>query len=764
MEREQAIDPLHLQETSLADQSSPFVTAKRRAAKKRQLTSNNEKQLTIEDSYPSNKRSKIANHLVDFSDNEDISDSDMDDEHLDDYKNMEFKSKRGKKEQTTKQKTTIKKCLAARNTVSLSFSLSKLKELGYISKHIKQLKKFPKKFSEKVLKLITIDAELKPYFTCDDLIKIIQPATGLKNIEAVINTFQTLIQLGFDKNDIVKIAGKRTSGSLTIKTIFNKAAALKNLGLSIKNIVQIANHEGASQNIEAVLEHFSTIKSLGFTLEQLLRIVNHDGGIQNVNALLEHFQALNTLGFTHEQLVRIVNHQGGSQNIKVLHENYENLIELGLTQEEIFKIASERTSYYKIKKLVKTQKISTSEQDVLPEVRFTNFVQNTREMENPTENLRSSMVIDIFSNDLTIPSEPKEQSKVSSTQTTFDKTELESETVEETDLIKTSYNPSFFTTTVNQKIKVGVVENAYTYNSDDEYNHVLPRRSFNQNRLRSQLTKLGYTKAHVAQLKNDPEKLYEKISKLIEIEPLLKQYFTCDELIKIIKPRDGLKNITAVVENYQILINMQFSSSDIVKIASHYGSSQNISTTIEHFEQIKNLHFTTKEFVQIVGHQNGWKNIRAILENYENLTAVNFTNKQILKIIGNGGGYNKIKILLENYDSLKILCNDNDGIIKFIRDNRSKRNIENALMIKDLDLVPQQSLQPIQYEKEFNTVTSDTEANLIVENDVFLETETMPNTLLSSLETVYVPDFFKAVSCEEAEESSLEMELSHRPH
>lgn len=229
-----------------------------------------------------------------------------------------------------------------------------------------------------------------------------------------------------------------------------------------------------------------------------------------------------------------------------------------------------------------------------------------------------------------------------------------------------------------------VTNNEYTHSSpnqeDDDYK--IKKTLFKKKKIPpkdlSKFKKLGYSDKHLKQLKKTP-KVNLKISLLIQKNPELKQFFSCDEIISIAKHNGGIENINAILNNYQDLINFKFNNKQILRIVSRIAGSKNIEAIRNSYTPLIYLGFNNEQQMQMVAHKGGSSNISAILESYQALNKLGFTNEQMVEIVGHDGGSNAVKAVLEHSPALKHLGFENNDIVKIAGNNGGSQNIKTIL-------------------------------------------------------------------------------------
>ena len=98
----------------------------------------------------------------------------------------------------------------------------------------------------------------------------------------------------------------------------NAYEALRDLGFSADQIVQIVSHHGGSRNIEAVQNAHQALIDLGFSTEQIVRMVSHDGGSINIEAIQTHGVTLRFLRLNTEQISILLCRKNGTETIDVI--------------------------------------------------------------------------------------------------------------------------------------------------------------------------------------------------------------------------------------------------------------------------------------------------------------------------------------------------------------------------------------------------------------------------------------------------------------
>jgi hypothetical protein len=74
-------------------------------------------------------------------------------------------------------------------------------------------------------------------------------------------------------------------------------------------------------------------------------MVNHDGGSNNLEAVKDNHEALQQLGFTAEQIIRIVSHNGGSKNLEAVKTNLSFLLQFNMTSKFLTRLMSRNSGY-----------------------------------------------------------------------------------------------------------------------------------------------------------------------------------------------------------------------------------------------------------------------------------------------------------------------------------------------------------------------------------------------------------------------------------
>ncbi|TAK78877.1 MAG: hypothetical protein EPO11_00870, partial [Gammaproteobacteria bacterium] len=145
--------------------------------------------------------------------------------------------------------------------------------------------------------------------------------------------------LGFTSEQMVNMVS-HNGGSKNLEAIRYSYHVLKELGFTTEQMVKMVKHSGGSKNLEAIKNNYDALKALGFTAERMVKMASHIGGSKNLEIIKNNYDALKELGFTAEQMVKMVNHSGGSRNLEAIKNNYDALKALGFTAEQMVKMAS----------------------------------------------------------------------------------------------------------------------------------------------------------------------------------------------------------------------------------------------------------------------------------------------------------------------------------------------------------------------------------------------------------------------------------------
>ena len=148
---------------------------------------------------------------------------------------------------------------------------------------------------------------------------------------------QALQELGYEQPDIDRVIVRKYSKN-TVKKLLELHQELINKGITHKQLIKIAGHDGGSKNLAAMKESFDVLQALKFNAEQIVQIVGHNGGSKNLAAVKESVDVLQAFNFTAEQIVKIAGHDGGSRNLAAVKESFEVLQELDFNAVQIVKI------------------------------------------------------------------------------------------------------------------------------------------------------------------------------------------------------------------------------------------------------------------------------------------------------------------------------------------------------------------------------------------------------------------------------------------
>jgi len=89
-----------------------------------------------------------------------------------------------------------------------------------------------------------------------------------------------------------------------LKAVLTHARSLIDLGFSREEIGKIAGRDGGSRNLEAVLKHFNVLQQLGFSRAQMVRCVARDSGSIKLNALGNYCIKWQDRGLTPENMIK----------------------------------------------------------------------------------------------------------------------------------------------------------------------------------------------------------------------------------------------------------------------------------------------------------------------------------------------------------------------------------------------------------------------------------------------------------------------------
>ena len=92
-------------------------------------------------------------------------------------------------------------------------------------------------------------------------------------LEEIWTTYQPqLLSLGFTEAMIDKIIIRKSSAN-SVKAVVELSNTLLQLGFNLDNITDIASHNGGSKNLMAVTEHSVSLQALKFSAAQIVSMV-----------------------------------------------------------------------------------------------------------------------------------------------------------------------------------------------------------------------------------------------------------------------------------------------------------------------------------------------------------------------------------------------------------------------------------------------------------------------------------------------------------
>lgn len=187
----------------------------------------------------------------------------------------------------------------------------------------------PKTFSRTVLAKLTGVAVIEA-----------SSAAALKPRTANEVTIPSLIKKGFSQEALNKIT-KLTGNELTLTALNDSYEALKSLGLTYDQMLQLAVHEGGSNNIRGFINYYATLMANGFSLDQIVNMTGHGGGEKTLKAVNTKLTMLTTgLKFKLKEIVTMAASSGAANAIDAVISNHEELTKCGFENSQIADMAS----------------------------------------------------------------------------------------------------------------------------------------------------------------------------------------------------------------------------------------------------------------------------------------------------------------------------------------------------------------------------------------------------------------------------------------
>ncbi len=85
--------------------------------------------------------------------------------------------------------------------------------------------------------------------------------------------------------------------------------------------------------------------------------------------------------------------------------------------------------------------------------------------------------------------------------------------------------------------------------------------------------------------------------------------FTREQIVKIVSHNGGSKNLQAVQEAHQALLNLNFSAEQVVRMVSHHGGSKNLTAVQDTYLALQELGYSSQEIYQVSCYSSGSMNI-----------------------------------------------------------------------------------------------------------------------------------------------------------